>query len=469
MSGTAQGFRVEKDTMGEVRVPADAYFGAQTQRAIDNFPISGLRFPREFIRALGIIKLAAAKANMQLGLLDTKKGDAIIKAAQEVMDGKLDGQFAVDIFQTGSGTSTNMNANEVIANRGIELLGGKRGDKGILHPNDHVNIGQSTNDVFPTAIHVSALEAIEKKLLPSLKILRDTLKAKAEEFKDVVKAGRTHLQDAVPVTLGQEFGAYASMIDHGIRRIEAARGHLSELPLGGTATGTGLNADPKFAETAIAEISRTTGVKFRKCENMFEGMQGKDAAVEASGAVRTVAVSLNKIANDIRLLNAGPRTGFGEIELPPTQPGSSIMPAKVNPVIPEAVVMVVAKILGNDVTVTFSGAAGQLELNIMMPVIAYSLLESINLEANASKVLAEKCVKGITANKELCLKYAESSLALITAISPVIGYDNSAKVAKKALSGGKTVREIVLEEGIMTKEQMDKVFNLKKMTEGGIM
>ncbi len=469
MTETQRGFREEKDSMGPVLVPVDAYYGAQTQRAIENFPISGLRFPRYFIRALGIIKLAAAKANAQLGLLDGKKADAITQASLEVVEGKFDGQFAIDIFQTGSGTSTNMNANEVVANRAIEILGGRRGDKGLIHPNDHVNIGQSTNDVFPTVIHVAAMEAIEQNLLPSLRMLRDALQAKAEEFKDVVKAGRTHLQDAVPVTLGQEFSGYASMIDHGIQRVEGARSNLSELPLGGTATGTGLNAHPLFSRMAIEEINKFTGLSFRKASNTFEAMQGKDAAVEASGALKTVAVSLNKIANDLRLLNSGPRTGLGEIELPATQPGSSIMPGKVNPVIPEAVNMVAAQIIGNDATITFSGAAGQLELNIMMPVIAYNLLQSIELEANASKALAEKCVRGITADVERCRRSAESSLALITALGPVIGYDNAAKVFKKAQTGGKTIKEIILEEKLLTEEQFEKTFNLKKMTEGGLM
>src|SRR5213594_3045391 len=364
---TVEEYRVESDTMGEVKVPNSAYYGAQTQRAVENFPISGIRLPKDFIRAMALIKLAAAKANMQLGLLEPKKGEAIVSAAKEVMEGSLYEQFVVDIFQTGSGTSTNMNANEVIANRAIELLGGKRGDKKLIHPNDHVNMCQSTNDVFPTAIHVSAAQAIQRKLIPRLKLLADALGKKAREFDDVVKAGRTHLQDAVPVTLGQEFGAFASMIRHGIKRAEMARDTLLELPLGGTATGTGLNAHPKYAEVAIKEVNRLTGFNFKRAENVFESMQGKDACVEASGLLKTIATSLMKIANDLRLLNSGPRTGLGEIDMPATEPGSSIMPGKVNPVIPEALNLVAAQVIGYDAAITVCGALGQLELNIMMP------------------------------------------------------------------------------------------------------
>ena len=464
---TVEEYRVESDTMGEVKVPNSAYYGAQTQRAVENFPISGIRLPKDFIRAMALIKLAAAKANMQLGLLEPKKGEAIVSAAKEVVEGSLYEQFVVDIFQTGSGTSTNMNANEVIANRAIEVLGGKRGDKKLIHPNDHVNMCQSTNDVFPTAIHVSAAEAIGRKLIPALQSLAKALEKKTVEFDDVVKAGRTHLQDAVPVTLGQDFGAYASMIRHGIKRAEMARDTLLELPLGGTATGTGLNAHPKYAELAIKEINRLTGFNFRKAENIFESMQGKDACVEASGLLKTIAASLMKIANDLRLLNSGPRTGLGEIDMPATEPGSSIMPGKVNPVIPEAVNLIAAQVIGNDAAITVCGSLGQLELNIMMPVIAYDLLQSIEILANGSRVLSEKCVSGITADRERCYSYADRSLMVVTAITPHIGYDNAAKVAKKAVAENKSVRQVILEEKILPKEKLDEVLDLKKMTKGG--
>ena len=383
------------------------------------------------------------------------------------MEGSLYDQFVLDVFQTGSGTMTNMNMNEVIANRAIELLGGKRGDKRVVHPNDHVNMCQSTNDVFPTAIHVSAAEAIERKLIPSLKVLADALDRKAQEFEDVVKAGRTHLQDAVPVTLGQEFSGYASMITHGIRRAERARDVLLELPLGGTAVGTGLNAHPDYAELAIKEVNRLTGLTFRKAENTFESMQGKDACVEASGQLKTIAASLMKISNDLRLLNSGPRTGFGEINMPATEPGSSIMPGKVNPVIPEAINLVAAQVMGNDAAIALCGALGQLELNTMMPVIAYDLLQSVEILANGAKVLAEKCVQGITADRQRCWDHADRSLMVVTATTPHIGYDNAAKVAKKAIAENKSIRQVILEDKILTKDKLDQVLDLKKMTKGG--
>ncbi len=464
---TVEEFRVESDTMGEVKVPSTAYYGATTVRGVENFPISGLRFPRDFIRALALIKLSAAKANVQLGLLDAKKGDAIVSAAKEVMEGALYDQFPLDIFQTGSGTMTNINMNEVLANRAVELLGGRRGDKKLVHPNDHVNMAQSTNDVFPTAIHVSAAEAINRKLIPSLKILAETLEKKAHEFEDAVKAGRTHLQDAVPVTLGQEFGGYASMIRHGVKRAERARDTLLELPLGGTAVGTGLNADPRYAELAIKEIKGLTGLNFRKAENTFESMQGKDACVEASGELKTIAASLMKITNDLRLLDSGPRTGFGEIDMPATEPGSSIMPGKVNPVIPEALNLVAAQVIGNDAAIAVCGALGQLELNTMMPVIAYDLLQSIEILANGSKVLAEKCVSGITVDRKRLWDYADRSLMVVTAVTPHIGYDNAAKVAKKAIAENKSIRQVILEEKLLSKEKLDAILDLKKMTKGG--
>jgi fumarate hydratase class II len=462
----SESYRIEHDTMGSLKVPAKAYYGAQTQRALENFQISGLVFPRGFIRALGIIKKASADANMQLGLLDERIGRVIVQAAQEVIDGKLDEHFVVDIFQTGSGTSTNMNANEVIANRAIELLGGTKGDRGFIHPNDHVNMSQSSNDVFPTAIHVSVVEALVSRLLPALKGLVLELEKKVEEFTDVVKPGRTHLQDAVPITLGQEFSGYASMIIHGIERIEKARVSLSELAIGGTAIGTGLNAPPDFEKLVIDRINNITGLQFGPSKNKFEALQSRDAAVETSGALRTVAVSMMKITNDLRLLSSGPATGIGEIELPAVQPGSSIMPGKVNPVIPESVNMVCAQVIGNDLTITISGQCGTLELNTMMPLIAFNMLQSIEIEANAARNLAEKCVSGIRANRERCMELAEKSSALATAVAPSIGYDRAAKIVKKAQEENKTIRQVMLEEGI-SKDEVDRILDLRKMTRGG--
>jgi len=459
-------FRIEYDTMGAVKVPASAYYGAQTRRAFENFQISGLLFPTRFVRALGIIKKASADANVQLGLLDEKVGRAIAQAAQEVIDGKLDQQFVVDVFQTGSGTSTNMNANEVIANRATELLGGNRGDKHVIHPNDHVNMSQSSNDVFPTAIHIAAAEALVTSLLPALRKLAVALEKKAEEFADVVKPGRTHLQDAVPITLGQEFSGYASMISHGIGRVERAERSLLELPIGGTAIGTGLNAHPDFARFVVDRINEITALEFAPSKNRFEALQSRDAAVETSGALRSVAVSLIKIANDLRLLSSGPMTGLNEIELPAVQPGSSIMPGKVNPVIPEAVGMVCAQVIGNDLAVTIAGQSGTLELNTMMPLIAYNLLQSIQLEANTAELFADRCVAGIVANRQRCRELAERSLALVTAIAPSIGYDRAAKLAERAREEKKTIREVMLEEG-MPKQEVDRVLDLEKMVKGG--
>ena len=464
---TVEEYRLDKDSMGEVKVPASAYYGAETQRAFQNFPISGLRLPKEFIRAMALIKLSAARANTQLGLLDSKKSEAIISAAKEIMEGSLYDQFVVDVFQTGSGTSSNMNMNEVIANRAAELLGGKKGDRSMIHPNNDVNMCQSTNDVFPSAIHVSSAEEIARSLIPSLRILAEALEKKAREFEDVVKAGRTHLQDAVPVTLGQEFSGYASMIRHGIRRAEHARDILMELPLGGTATGTGLNAHPKYGELAITEINRLTGLSFKKAENTFEAMQSKDAAVEASGHLKTIATSLMKISNDLRLLNSGPRTALGEIDLPAMEPGSSIMPGKVNPVIPEALGLVAAQVYGNDTAIGICGSLGQLELNVMMPVIAYDLLQSIQILANGSRILGEKCVAGITADKKRAMEYAERTLMLVTTLTPKIGYDNAAKIAKRAIVENKSLREVLLEEKILPKDKLDEALDLKKMTKGG--
>jgi len=459
-------FRIEQDTMGSLKVPRNAYYGAQTQRALENFKISGTVFQRGFIRALGVIKKASAEANMKLALLEEKKGRAIADAAQEVMEGKLDDQFVLDIFQTGSGTSTNMNANEVIANRATELLGGKRGDKAGVHPNDHVNMSQSSNDVFPTAIHISAVEALVTHLLPALGKLSSVLDQKAQGFADVVKAGRTHLQDAVPITLGQEFSGYASMISHGIERIEKSKDSLMELAIGGTAVGTGLNAHPDFERLVVNRINEITRLNFIPAKNKFEALQSRDAAVEASGAVRTVAVSLMKISNDLRLLSSGPRTGFGEIELPAVQPGSSIMPGKVNPVIPESVNMVCAQVIGNDIAITVAGQSGTLELNTMMPLIAFNLLQSIKIEANAASMLADKCVAGITPNKQRCMELASRSYALATAIAPKIGYDQAARIVKKAEEQKKTIREVMIEEGI-SEEEVNRILDLRNMTKGG--
>jgi len=460
-------FRIEKDSMGEMQVPADAYYGAQTARAVENFPISPLRFSRRFIRAMGLIKAAAARTNHRLKLLDEKRAKAIEQAAMEVADGRFDGEFVVDVFQTGSGTSTNMNTNEVITTRANQILGLKKGDEGLVHANDHVNMGQSTNDVFPTAIHVSTLEAVENVLLPGLRKLADAFQAKADEFADVVKSGRTHLQDAVPVTLGQEFSGYASVVRHGVVRIENTRPHLSELPIGGTALGTGLNAHPDFAAGVVAELRVLAGLMVRRAENTFEAMQNKDACVEVSGAARTIAVGLMKIANDLRLLTSGPRTGLNEIELPATQPGSSIMPGKVNPVIAEAVNMVAAHVIGNDAAIAVAAMNGNLDLNVMMPVIGYNLLESVEVLGNACAVFADKCVSGITANVPQCLAYAERTTSLVTAIAPVIGYDESARIFKKALKEDKPIRQAILDEGGIPKERVDEILDLKKLTQGG--
>jgi fumarate hydratase class II len=458
-------FRTEKDSMGEMQVPAGAYYGAQTARAVENFPISNLRFPRRFIRALGHIKAAAARVNVQLGLLDERRGKAIEAAALEVAAGKFDGEFVVDVFQTGSGTSTNMNANEVIATRATETLGGM-GDNSV-HPNDHVNMCQSSNDVFPTAIHVAAMDAVETHTIPALRQLADAFQAKATEFADVVKAGRTHLQDAVPVTLGQEFSGYASVCRHGVARLESCRSHLSELPIGGTALGTGLNAHPEFAARVVAELRVLTGHLFRRADNPFEAMQNRDACVELSGTLKAIAVGLMKIANDLRLLTSGPRTGLNEIALPAIQPGSSIMPGKVNPVIPEAVNMVAAHIIGNDAAVSIAGLNGNLDLNVMMPVIAHNLLESLEILGNVTKVLAAKCVRGIAANLAQCRAYGERTASLVTAVAPVIGYDAAARIFERSLAENKPLRELLLEEGLISKERLDEILDLKKLAQGG--
>ncbi len=462
-----ESFRIEKDSMGEMQVPADAYWGAQTQRALLNFPVSGLRFPREFLRALAVVKLAAAEANVELGLLDAGIGEAIARAAREVVDGKLDEQFVLDIFQTGSGTSTNMNANEVIASRANEILGGKIGDKSPVHPNDHVNMGQSSNDVIPTCIHVAAVEEIGRELIPALGRLRDALAGKAAEFDRIIKIGRTHLQDATPIRLGQEFGGYASMVDHGVRRAAAALVNLRELAIGGTAVGTGINTHRAFPGIVIGRINALTGMDFREAENHFEAQGAKDAVVEAGGALKTVAVSLLKIANDIRWLGSGPRCGIGELLIPAVQPGSSIMPGKVNPVIAESLCQVCAQVIGNDAAITVGGLSGNLELNVMMPVTAYNLLQSIRLLANGARVFSEKCIEPLGADADRCGQYVEKSLAMCTALSPIIGYDRAAAVAKEAHATGRTVREICIEKKILPEDELNKVLDPWSMTEPG--
>jgi len=464
---TKEDYRIERDSMGEVRVPKDAYYGAQTQRAVENFPISGIGFPPRFIRALALIKHAAATANEALGLLDRKIANAIRKAATEMMEGKHAGEFVVDIFQTGSGTSTNMNANEVIANRALELLGKQRGSKEI-HPNDHVNMSQSSNDVIPTAIHISALEAIHRELLPALEKLRQALSAKAEEFDRIVKIGRTHLADATPIRLGQEFSGYARQVELSIERIQISARGLEELALGGTAVGTGINAHPEFPSHTIKKISEMTTLTFREAKNHFEAQAAKDAVIQVSGSLKTLAVSLTKIVNDLRWLSSGPRCGIGEIGLPDTQPGSSIMPGKVNPVMCESVLQVAANVIGCDATITICGQAGNFELNVMMPIMALRLLEAITFSANAINALVEKCVVGIEANEERCQEMIEKSLAMVTSLAPVIGYDAAAKIAKESFTTGKTVREVALAHKVLPPEKLAKILDPWRMTEPGI-
>lgn len=460
--------RKERDSMGEMEVPDDALWGASTQRAVLNFPVSSLRLPQSLISAVGTIKIAAAQANMALGLLDRERGEAIVRAASEVMDGTLYRHFVVDVFQTGSGTSTNMNANEVITNRALEILGKGKGERNFIHPNDHVNNCQSSNDVFPSAIHVSAYQAIKDRLIPGLKELHAALEAKSREFSSILKSGRTHLQDATPITLGQEFGGYSSQIKHGIERVEHAAKSLLKLALGGTAVGTGLNTHPEFAATAIANIAALTGSEFREADNHFEAQATQDAAVEVSGQVRTVAVSLMKIANDIRWLSSGPRCAIGEIYLPEIQPGSSIMPAKVNPVICESVMMSCAHVLGNDATVVVCGQHGNFELNVMMPVLAYNLLEAIELLASTSRNFTRNCVSGITANEERCKDLAEKSLATVTSLAPKIGYDKAAELAKRAMKEDKTVRQVAREMNLLPETELARLLDLMAMTKPGL-
>ena len=449
--------------MGPVRVPEEAYYGAQTQRAIENFPISGWRFQREMIHALGLIKYASAKANFQLGLLEGRIAKAIQKASLEVMHGGWDEQFLVDIFQTGSGTSTNMNANEVIANRVNEILRGKKGTYRPVHPNDHVNLGQSSNDVFPSAIHIASVNLLQHKLILALKNLLQALRSKEKKFHSILKIGRTHLQDAIPIRLGQEFGGYARQVNLGIHRIQKAMESLCELPLGGTAVGTGMNTHPLFAKKAISIINKEIGEGFREALDHFEAQGAKDASVEMSGALKTVAVSLIKIANDIRWMGSGPRCGMGEIYLPETQPGSSIMPGKVNPVIPESLIQVCAQVVGNDSAITLGGLSGNFELNVMMPLIAYDLPQSIRLLANAVDNFSKRCIEGLEADRERCEEMIEKSLALATALAPKTGYNEAARIARKAYEQRKTIRQVVKDEELFSKEEVNHLLDPRSM------
>jgi fumarate hydratase class II len=455
-------YRIEKDSLGEVRVPADALYAAQTQRAVENFPISDLRFPRAFIRALGLIKGTAAAVNLKLGLIEQEMADAIQRSAAEVAGGDHDRHFPLDIFQTGSGTSTNMNANEVIAN----LAGQKLGRK--VHPNDHVNMGQSSNDVIPTAIHISAYLLAVEELLPALKHLKETLDQKATEVDDVVTTGRTHLMDAMPIRLSQELSGWSSQISHGIERIESTLPRLAKLPQGGTAVGTGINAHPDFGQMIAEELAVKTGQPFITSNNYFEGLSSQDAAVELSGQLKVVATSLMKISNDLRWMNSGPIAGIGEISLPSLQPGSSIMPGKINPVIPEAVTMVCAQVIGNDVTITLGGQSGNFQLNVMLPVIAYNLLQSLSLLANASRTLADMAVAGFTVNRERIASLVGRNPILVTALNPVIGYEKGAKIAKTAYAEGRSLKDVAMEMTELTEVELDRLLDPRQLTEGGI-
>lgn len=459
-------YRTVSDSMGEMSVPKDAYYAAQTARAIENFPVSGITMPQEFIKAMALIKISAANANMSLGLISKKMGRAIIKAANDVIDGSLDSEFVLDVFQTGSGTSTNMNTNEVIATRANEILGDKYGKT--VHPNDHINMGQSSNDTIPTAIHVSSLVEIQFSLIPSLKVLHKSLLKKSRQFDKIVKIGRTHLQDATPIRLGQEFSGYTTMIEHSISRLKGAKYSLSELPIGGTAVGTGINTSKKFGTMISKNLTKLTKVKFREAENHFEAQASKDAIVETSSILKTIAVSLMKIANDIRWLGSGPRCGIGEIILPAVQPGSSIMPGKVNPVIAESVTQVAAQVIGNDLAITIGGQSGNFELNVMMPMMAHNLLQSIKLLSNVSQLFAKRCIDDIQADRKRCENMIEKSLAMCTSLAPIIGYDNAAAIAKEAYASGRTVREVAFEKQVMPKEELNRVLDLWGMTEPGV-
>ena len=460
------GYRIEKDSMGEMRVPEGALYGAQTARAVENFPISELRFGRPFLGAMGLIKWSCAQVNCELGLLDEKRKGLIQQAAQEVIDGKLDAQFVVDIFQTGSGTSTNMNANEVIASRANEIATGKLGGKDPVHPNDHVNMEQSSNDVIPTVMHVSGAAAIGQSLIPALEHLHKTLAAKAASLDGIVKIGRTHLQDATPIRLGQEISGYAQQVELAVLRANKAIKALRELPLGGTAVGTGINSHPAYAAKAIAVIAQKTGIEFVEAKNHFEAQASKDGVVEASGLLRTIAVSFTKIANDIRWLASGPRCGIGEITIPSTQPGSSIMPGKVNPVMSEMMLQVAAQVIGNDATIAWAGGFGStFELNVMMPVMAFNLLQSIELLGRAARVFADRCVNGLEAHQERCAELVEQSLAMCTSLAPIVGYDKAAEIAKESMKSGKTVRQVAAEKKVLAEAELNKALDPKRMTQ----
>ncbi len=465
----SSGYRIERDSMGEMQVPVGVYYAAQTQRAVENFPISGIRLPRTFIAALGIIKGSAATVNSGLSLLDAPRTQAIIETCKEVESGKLDDQFVVDVFQTGSGTSSNMNANEVIANRARELAKEQSGSELQVHPNDHVNMSQSSNDVIPTAIHVAAGLGLKHKLIPALKKLEESLKKKSAEFDGIVKTGRTHLQDATPIRLGQEFSGYQSQVAHSIQRIERSIVSVYELPLGGTAVGTGVNTHPEFAKNVIAEIAKRTGLPFVEAENHFEAQAAKNALVEMSGQLKTVACSLAKIANDLRWLGSGPRCGIGELLLPEVQPGSSIMPAKVNPVIAESVLMVCAQVIGNDATITLGDFGGStFELNVMMPVIAHNLLQSIDLLAASAGNFAERCVSGIAPNTKRINELAEANICIVTSLAPKIGYDKAAKLAKEAYQTGESLREVARRHQVLPEAELERVLDLMSMTKPGL-
>ena len=459
---TQPGFRTERDSLGELKVPADALWGLQTQRAVENFPISGLRMPRDFIRALGLIKWAAATANLELDALDPKRAGAIQKAALEVAEGKHDSQFPVDVFQTGSGTSSNMNANEVIARLASQYAGVP------VHPNDHVNMGQSSNDVIPSAIHLSALLGIEQHLLPALVYLSGVISRRIGEIGDIVKTGRTHLMDAMPVTFGQEMSGWLAQVENSTARIMDCRARLQLIALGGTAVGTGINADPRFAGRAARYLSVKSGLELRPNPNYFEALSSQDAAVELSGQLKTLAVSLTKIANDLRWMNSGPLAGIGEISLPALQPGSSIMPGKVNPVIPEAVTMVAAQVIGNDTTITIAGQSGNFQLNVMLPVIAYNVLQSIDLLANASRALADTAIAGFKVNQEVIDAALERNPILVTALNPVIGYELGAKIAKQAYAERRPLREVAAEHTNLPAAELDRLLDPRELTKGGI-
>lgn len=456
-------FRIETDSMGEIQVPSDRYYGAQTARSLIHFKIGSERMPRELIWAFGILKKAAALVNQELGLLPADKTKLIVQAAEEVIAGKLDDHFPLVVWQTGSGTQTNMNVNEVISNRAIEISGGKMGSKKPIHPNDDVNKAQSSNDTFPTAMHMAAVHEIHRRLIPMLSQLRDTLAKKSKDFKDVIKIGRTHLMDAVPLTLGQEFSGYVRQLDQGLNRLQKILPDLCELALGGTAVGTGLNTHPQFAVKSAAKIAELTGYPFVSAANKFEALATHDALVMASGALKTIACSLMKIANDIRWLASGPRSGIGEISIPENEPGSSIMPGKVNPTQSEAMTMVAAQVIGNDVTINIGGASGNFELNVFKPVIIYNLLQSIRLLADACESFEEHCAAGIAPIERNLKKHLENSLMLVTALNPHIGYDNAAKIAKKAHHENKTLREVAVELGILTAEKFDEIVRPEKM------